>query len=317
MPSRSRPVSQASKRFPEHTGQIPTVQKHERPERVEHIALRPHVVFSVASLMVLLGIALQVALHFSMKWDGFRAPPPSKVLSWLSPSFLTSFFPTILIAAPMAITWKLTDWAVRWFHPYVLLSQGNARAEDSLLLDYVTTNKFMGWWASLRRRHWLVFVSIFTGLVAKLFQPLAGALISLKPIATTNDFTVRNTAQIGLSPTFNDLNAFLAAAGFTEAAAFQGLPDPPFVMANWAAATIEASDIMFSFTYNYLTRISRTTATIEPRTQCIGEVEYHRCSHAVWLRHCERRQLCVPGGQWNYNWIYTGRLPSHSDFQSH
>lgn len=36
----------------------------------EHIALRPYVVFSVASFMVLLGIALQVALRFSMKWDG-------------------------------------------------------------------------------------------------------------------------------------------------------------------------------------------------------------------------------------------------------
>ena len=36
----------------------------------EHIALRPYVVFSVASFMVLLGIALQVALRFSTKWDG-------------------------------------------------------------------------------------------------------------------------------------------------------------------------------------------------------------------------------------------------------
>lgn len=72
------------------------------------------------------------------------------------------------------------------------------------------------------------------------------------------DIEVESRTSIGLAPDFSTLNAFLAAAGvsppfvhiqataqtdtflnhpqFTEAAAFQDLPDPPFVQAGWAAA---------------------------------------------------------------------------------
>ncbi|CAL1702679.1 unnamed protein product [Somion occarium] len=189
--------------------------------------------------MILLGIGLQVALYFSMKHNGFRAPPPSKALSWITPSFLTSFFPTLLIATPLAYLWGVTDWAVRWFQPYILLAQGNAVAEDTLLLDYIAMNKALGIWSAFRKKHWIVLISMLTGLLSNLFQPLAGALISVKSIPTTSEATVHSITTVGLTPNFNDLNAFLAAAGFTEAAAFQGLPDPPFVMSGWAAAQIE------------------------------------------------------------------------------
>ncbi|KAI0077976.1 hypothetical protein K474DRAFT_1661006 [Panus rudis PR-1116 ss-1] len=188
--------------------------------------------------MILLGILIQVALHFSIKNDGYPVPPPSPALSWLSTSFLTGFFPTLLIA-PIAYMWHVTDWALRWFQPYVSMAKGDAKAEDSVLLDYIAMNKLFGIWHSYRRKHWLVFVTMVIGFTTNLFQPLAGAVLSVKPIPRPQNITVKSTTTIGLSPDVNDLNAFFAAAGFSEAAAFQGLPDPPFVHEGWAAAQIE------------------------------------------------------------------------------
>lgn len=71
---------------------------------------------------------------------------------------------------------------------------------------------------------------MLTGLLSNLFQPLAGALISVKSIPTTSgqyycisiksnthglllEATVHSITTVGLTPNFNDLNAFLAAAG--------------------------------------------------------------------------------------------------------
>lgn len=47
---------------------------------------------------------------------------------------------------------------------------------------------------------------------------------------------VSGTKVIGLASDIGDLSAFVAAAGFAEAAAFHGLPDPPFVTGGWATA---------------------------------------------------------------------------------
>jgi len=122
--------------------------------------------------------------------------------------------------------------------PYVLLAKGHARAEDSLLLDYIVMNKFVALFHAIRKRHWLVYVSMITGIGTNLFQPFAGALISFKQVEDTLSTVGQTVTTVGLSPDFGDLNAFLAAAGFTEAAAFQKLPDPPFVKQGWASAQI-------------------------------------------------------------------------------
>ncbi|KAI0083767.1 hypothetical protein BDY19DRAFT_910382 [Irpex rosettiformis] len=75
-----------------------------------------------------------------------------------------------------------------------------------------------------------------------LFQPLANDLLSAKAIYTKKPIMVQGTTTLRLIPDFKSLNAFLAAARFTEAAAFQGLPDPPFVDAGWTSAQFLAED---------------------------------------------------------------------------
>ncbi|KAH8105256.1 hypothetical protein BXZ70DRAFT_1043109 [Cristinia sonorae] len=257
----SRPLSSAtskSKRYSHSVHLIPTPGEIERrPERFEPFVLKPWVAFGVATLMVVFGVAISVVYNISKRNQGqdgnidhdltppdltlrlgFPVPQKNVFQGVASTSFLTSFFPTLLII-PMVFAWHVTDQRLRSFHPYVILAQGNARAENSLLLNYTTMNQLSAFWSSMRKGHWLILVSMLTAVITNLLQPFAGALLSVKPIPSSQITTVPSATALGLSPDVKTLNAFLSAAGFTEAAAFQGLPDPPFVRNNWASAQIK------------------------------------------------------------------------------
>ncbi|THH32743.1 hypothetical protein EUX98_g1425 [Antrodiella citrinella] len=230
--------STGSKRYSESIHLIPTPDEEERrPKRVEHFILTPWVVFGLGVLMIIFGVVIIALLQVSQHNHGFHAPQKNVFSSIASTSFLTGFFPTLFIL-PVAYAWHVTDWALRWLQPYIVLAVGRARAEDSLLLDYISQNQVLALWTSTRKRHWLILGSMFTAIITNLFQPFAGALLSVKQLPSTQDITVTSATTVGLTPDFATLNAFLAAAGFTEAAAFQGLPDPPFVLDNWATSQI-------------------------------------------------------------------------------
>ncbi|OCH83576.1 hypothetical protein OBBRIDRAFT_706987, partial [Obba rivulosa] len=87
-----------------------------------------------------------------------------------------SFFPTLLVF-PLAELWQATDWGIRYWQPYVMMSQGNAVARDSVLLDYIYAA-----FVSLRRKHWLVHASLYAAFITNLFQPLASSLFVLQPV---------------------------------------------------------------------------------------------------------------------------------------
>ncbi|KAI0694036.1 hypothetical protein BC835DRAFT_1351017 [Cytidiella melzeri] len=199
-------------------------------------------VYGLAGITILTGIAVEIALALSNKSQGFAVPDRNIFAPLhLKVSFLTSFFPVMFIL-PLPIFWHTADYVLRWYQPYVVLSQGNARAEESLMMDYVLSSLVGTLVRVTRRRQWIIYWSIMTALATNLFQPLAGALLTIKSVPITEPAIVKGTTTLGLIPDLNSLNAFLAAAGFTEAAAFQGLPDPPFINGGWATGASQADD---------------------------------------------------------------------------
>jgi hypothetical protein len=87
----------------------------------------------------------------------------------------------------------------------------------------------------------MVVISTLVYFVTQLFQPLAAALFVVRQ---TNhlvaDFgLIPVTAELGVQPNFADLDAFVAAAGYAEAAVVHGLGDPPFVKGGWTISTFE------------------------------------------------------------------------------
>ncbi|KIJ67191.1 hypothetical protein HYDPIDRAFT_25666 [Hydnomerulius pinastri MD-312] len=230
--------SPRSPRFRHSVHQIPTPGlEAERSRRYEPIVLSFWFVGGVAVLMIFLGIGLEVTLRMSDIKNGFDVPTQN-VFSFVSTQFLTSFFPTLLVA-PLAYFWSVADWMLRWYQPYITLSEGHATASRSILLDYIALNRFTVLWYSLKHRHYLINVSTLTALSVIFLQPLAGSLLQVRQVAHTSETFATSTRTLALSPDINQLNAFLASAGFADAAVYNDLQDPPFVHGVWTAAQFE------------------------------------------------------------------------------
>lgn len=232
-------ISPRSQRFRDSVHNIPTpgTEVH-RPKRYEPIVLNIYIVGSVALLMICLGIALEIALRLSDRSSGFSVPEKN-VITFVSTQFLTSFIPTLLVV-PLAYFWAVADWMLRWYQPYVTLSEGNAPAARSILLDYIALNRLTTLYYSLKHRHWLINVSTLTALSVVFMQPLAGSLFQVRQVSYTAAATATNMRSIGLSPTINQLTAFLASAGYADAAVYNNLQDPPFVHGVWSASPFTA-----------------------------------------------------------------------------
>ncbi|KAI9439330.1 hypothetical protein H4582DRAFT_1948548 [Lactarius indigo] len=255
-PGPSRPSFRSS------VGLIPTpgtVSK--RHPTYEPVPLRFWVVVLGCAVLAIFGVALEVALGISNRNDGFSVPQKN-VFSFASTQFLTSFLPS-LIFAPLAFMVHGFDWAIRMWNPYLLLSRGNASADETLLVDYIADSRPFITYNALRFKHQFVLVSGFTALGTLLFQPLAGSIFSVRQLPNESASTAQSIRAIGLSPDINDLTAFAASAGFAEAAVFNGLGDPSFVQGGWATA-----EFVFP-TDTYLNgSMSINTTGIQTATNC-------------------------------------------------
>ncbi|TDL20468.1 hypothetical protein BD410DRAFT_805027 [Rickenella mellea] len=227
--------------FRHSTHLIPTPGVHApRPPRVEPLDLRWWVVYPAGGFMISLGIAVLFARLGSV-WNGGYHVPVKNVISFASPEFLTeqSFFP-ILLVAPLGWLWIAIDWEVKCYHPYIAMAHGNARAEESVLLDYIGMNSIYAVWYSLKHRHKLVTLAGLTYLPTLLLQPLAGALFTIKQTPATIPVSAVSIRTLGLDASYPSLNNFLAAAGYADSAVTNNLADPPFVRGQWAIADFQA-----------------------------------------------------------------------------
>ncbi|KAL0948212.1 hypothetical protein HGRIS_010818 [Hohenbuehelia grisea] len=189
-----------------------------------------------AASMAALGVALEVALNISYKNNGFKVPQQNAV-TFVSQQFLLSFIPTLFVI-PVAFLWREIDWMVRWYQPYVVLSRGRAMAEESLLLDFadIALGTFFTLFRAAKYKHRIVFWSALTAASTYSFQPLAGSIFQIRQLPETTYSSVTSVRNVSLVQDVAQLNDFVAAAGFAEAAVAHNLTDPPFVMRGWATA---------------------------------------------------------------------------------
>ncbi|KAJ7084169.1 hypothetical protein C8R43DRAFT_1082852 [Mycena crocata] len=227
--------STSSKRYRESTHLIPTpgVDKN-RPQRYDPVYFWLPVVIGTPLLMLLLGIALEIGVQLSTKNGGF-AVPQRNVFSVVSIQFILSFVPSLFVI-PVGYMWRVLDWMLRWYQPYVTMSRGNATAEESVLLDYIALGSFRAIFHSLKYNHRVIFWSSLLATSTYLFQPLGGSIFQIQTRSQTQDTMAQSIRSLGLTPDVAELNAFAAAAGFVQAAVFNELPDPPFIMRGWTTA---------------------------------------------------------------------------------
>ncbi|KAJ3821159.1 hypothetical protein F5878DRAFT_620584 [Lentinula raphanica] len=244
----------------DNTHLLPTTNRKEK--RYLPLALRLPIVFGVPFSLLLLAIGLEVGIVISEKHNGFSVPEKN-VISFASAQFLLSFVPTMIVIPP-AWVYRELDWHVRWYQPFVMMSQGNAKPQESVLLNYVTLGPLRSLINSAKFKHRVITWSALTALSTYILQPLAGSMFQLQNMPTPTNTTVTSIRAIGQAD-FSDLTAFVAAAGFAEAAVFNNLPEPPFIEDSWTVA-------QFDFpSKDYLNgTLTVDTVAIQTNTNCQG-----------------------------------------------
>ncbi|KAF7363596.1 hypothetical protein MSAN_01016500 [Mycena sanguinolenta] len=241
-----------------------------KAEQYIPLTLRNWVATVVVVTLFGLATAIEVSLAYSKANGGF-AMPERNVFTGVSPSFLTSFFPTLVVAGLLLI-WQSSDRSYRELQPYIVLARGDVTAAEGLLANYSGLNVFGVISNSLKFRHYLILLSTLTTLLGNLLQPLAGSIIQIQQLPKTdNGLFIHSNSTIGLAPDIFDLNAFLAAAGFAQAAVFQGLPDPPFIHSWWSVAEFQLpSHSVLDGTMSVNTTAIQTVANCEaPNSETI------------------------------------------------
>ncbi|KAE9403781.1 hypothetical protein BT96DRAFT_1016815 [Gymnopus androsaceus JB14] len=230
---------------------LPTTDR--KKNRYIPVVLRLLIAVGVPISLVLLAIALEVGIFFSQKneWcvtvkiannnDSFLLPgfhvPTQNALSFASAQFLLSIIPTLFVVFP-AWLYRELDWHIRWYQPYVVMSRGNARAEESVLLDYVSLGPIFSIINSAKFKHRVITWSTLTALASYILQPLAGSMFQLRNLNQAQPTTITSTRIIDVAD-FSNLTAFTSSAGFVEASVFTDLPDPSFIQKGWATAQFE------------------------------------------------------------------------------
>jgi hypothetical protein len=171
----------------------------------------------------------------------------------------------VLIITPITQYWVRSNQEVMRLQPYVIAAQGNASPKTSVLLDYMGLGSRESFFRAIKYRHGLVLTSILITLLTLLFQPLTAALFIIRP--TEFEFTgdVNMVSALGLRPDYSDLNAFSAAAGYTQAAALHGLGDPPFVWEGFSMPSINVSTIHNSISKNGTVFVKSIATQTDPR----------------------------------------------------
>ncbi|KAJ7172297.1 hypothetical protein C8R46DRAFT_143306 [Mycena filopes] len=204
-------------------------------KRYEPLTLRNWVVAVVVITLLTLAVAIEVALYYSNKHGGF-VTPQHNVFTGVPPRFLTAFFPTLLVAG-LLIIWQSSDRSYRELQPYIVLARGNVTAAEGLLANYSGLSLWSTVSNAFKFRHYLILLSTITTVLGSFLQPLAGSIIQAVQLPQTKSgMFVNSTKTLGVTPDVFTLNAFLAAAGYAEAAVFHGLSDPPFIHQGWAIA---------------------------------------------------------------------------------
>ncbi|KIJ35111.1 hypothetical protein M422DRAFT_34811 [Sphaerobolus stellatus SS14] len=191
------------------------------------IPLRRWFAVTLLTIMVLVAIALEVALHFSRVKTGWGVTGVFAATTGIFHFIYT--LPPVAAAMVIVALWAWTDVDIKRLQPYIDLAYGNAPAKSTLLLDYSTKHPGITAYFAIKRNHWLVALSSILVLVGLAVQPLAASL-----------FTVRNTwwngpdlnVTIFDQPTqFTGLNmtVFSTAAGFVQANVLYNATIPNFV----------------------------------------------------------------------------------------
>ncbi|KII84748.1 hypothetical protein PLICRDRAFT_340643 [Plicaturopsis crispa FD-325 SS-3] len=89
--------------------------------------------------------------------------------------------PPVIVTVAIAAIVSSMDYSLKRLQPFVNLIKGDASADHSLLLDYVSAPRYLVWSYALKNKHWVVTCSTLATLFCALLSPLASSLFVAVP----------------------------------------------------------------------------------------------------------------------------------------
>ncbi|KAH0847288.1 hypothetical protein AYO21_07323 [Fonsecaea monophora] len=136
--------------------------------------LRPWILIAFALFFVAVIVALQVVYTVSQNNYGIATSSDENHYLW-------TYGPTAVFVV-VTVLWRQVDYAAKSIQPWAEMAKGPQRAENSLLLDYVTPLQLSSLWRSLRRGHFAVSSSIIVFVLIKVITVLSTGMFSLQSV---------------------------------------------------------------------------------------------------------------------------------------
>ncbi|KIW34608.1 uncharacterized protein PV07_01380 [Cladophialophora immunda] len=152
----------------------PEESGHRLNTRWNPFFLRHWVLITFALFFAAVIAALQVVYTVSQNNHGIATSSDGDHYLW-------TYGPTAVFVV-VTVLWRQVDYAAKSIQPWAEMAKGPQRAENSLLLDYVTPLQVSSLWTSLRRGHFAVSSSIIVFLLIKVITVLSTGMFSLQSV---------------------------------------------------------------------------------------------------------------------------------------
>ncbi|EIW80264.1 hypothetical protein CONPUDRAFT_144425 [Coniophora puteana RWD-64-598 SS2] len=197
-----------SPRFHHSIHDIPTPGEiSARPKRYEPWTINLWVVGGVTIVMFAMAITIEILLYLSNRNNGFNVLKADPI-KFADTQVLASFFAMLLVAL-LSFYWNAADSMVRWYQDVL------GRTDSKVALCYVIRRKCV----SLQQRT-VGLCSVFV----------------IRQVPHSVSINATSVSKVGLLWDLPQLWAYIASAGYTNAALYNDLADPPFVYGSWTAA---------------------------------------------------------------------------------
>ncbi|KAI8986742.1 hypothetical protein BD414DRAFT_536654 [Trametes punicea] len=233
------------------------------------IPLRPWFKWSLVIAMVF-GIAgLATAYYSNQAHDGWDTVLVVGLAEATGYKHVLFTIPPILISMLLSSAWSWTDMEVRRLQPLLNLADRDHPEvpERTLLLDYTSPNVFVAFGLSMLRKDLLVMLASLLSIVTLAFQPLAGALFTVRDVWWIGPaISVDSLSKIGFNGagSFMDMTSFQAASSFASADVIYNIGPPPFVSDGYTVAEFELPNGTIGMVYANRSAVLSQAACVAP-----------------------------------------------------
>ncbi|GME57882.1 hypothetical protein GTA08_BOTSDO01504 [Neofusicoccum parvum] len=136
------------------------------------LTLRRPVLLAFTILFILMIVALEIMYYFSRRDDGIATVAQKEHYLW-------TYGPTFVLTIVAAL-WSQAEYQTKQIMPWVEMKHGPAKAEKSMLLNYLTAAIHEALYASVKMGHYSVTLAISGTLILRLLIIASTGLLSLE-----------------------------------------------------------------------------------------------------------------------------------------